>query len=343
MQNTNEERKWIIYMYTFPNGKKYIGKTSRSLKERQESSDWIGYRSSTVLYRAINKYGVDNIKQEILIEDYMTDNQSSELEMYYISLYKTNCCRYKNPCYGYNTTDGGEGSSGFKQTEEAKDKTRQARLGKIGNEANSSKPVYCIELNKTFAGAAEAERETNVSRKSISQCVRKRSKSTTGGNTEFKILHWLLDSEVCNEDIDAILNAPNIVRKKRPIYCVELNKLFNSAEDAQLEGYGLENKIRHCCLHHTSTTKAQNGISYHWMYADNIDEHEVELIIQGIFTNHQQKLIYCIELNKYFASIRQAERDLGLTYGCVNFALKHGTTTGSPNNQRLHWIYVNKT
>ncbi len=342
MQNINKERKWIIYMYTFPNDKRYIGKTSRSLKERQESSDWIGYRSSTVLYRAINKYGVDNIKQDILIEDYMTDAQSSELEMYYISLYKTNCCRYKNPSYGYNTTDGGEGSTGFKQTEEAKEKTRQARLGKIGNNANSSKSVFCIELNKTFAGAAEAERETGVSRKSISQCVRKCSKSTTGGNTEFKKLHWILSEKICDAEIDLILNTPSVVRKKKSVYCVELNKVFNSAEDAHCEGYGAENKIRYCCSHHKSTTKTQNGIAYHWMYADDIDEDEVKLITQRMLTNSQQKLIYCVELNRYFVSIRQAERDLGLTHGCVNFALKHGTTTSGPNNERLHWAYVNK-
>ena len=44
MENVNKERKWIIYMYTFLNGKRYIGKTCRSLKDRQESSEWVGYK-----------------------------------------------------------------------------------------------------------------------------------------------------------------------------------------------------------------------------------------------------------------------------------------------------------
>lgn len=341
MKDVNEKRKWIIYMYTFPSGKKYIGKTSRSLKERQESSDWIGYRSCTVLYKAIKKYGVVNIQQDILVEDYMTVDESSQLEMYYIALYKTNCCKYKNPSYGYNVTDGGEGSVGFKHTDEAKDKTRQARTGKVGKDANSSKPVYCIELDKTFVSALDAENETGVSRKSISQCIRGCSKSTLGGHTEFHCLHWVLGENVCDDNIKSVLSVPRVVRKKKPVYCVELNIMFNSAEDAHNMGYGLENKIRHCCLYHYKTSKDKNGNSYHWMYADDINYDEVEQILNGVFANHQQKSVYCIELNKRFVSIRQAERELGITYGCVNFAIKNGTTTKGPNNTRLHWVYMN--
>lgn len=190
MENTAEKRKWIIYMYTFPNGKRYIGKTSRSLKERQESSNFIGYRACPVLYRAIQKYGAENIKQDVLFENYMTDEYSSRLEMICVALFKTNCNRYRNPSYGYNTTDGGEGSAGFKQTEEAKDKTRRARKGKLGCDANRHKPVYCVELNKVFAGAREAEREIGIHYCSISNCCLGRSQSTRGGNTTYKKLHW---------------------------------------------------------------------------------------------------------------------------------------------------------
>lgn len=341
MHNTYEEKKWIIYMYTFPNGKRYIGKTYRSLKERQESSNWVGYRDCPVLYRAIQKYGVNNIKQDILIEDYMTDSRSSELEMYYIALYKTNCCKYQNPSYGYNVTDGGEGTSGLKHTEEAKEKVRQARLGKVGVEANSSKAVFCVELNKTFAGAAEAEREIEVSRQSISQCIRKNSKSTMGGNTEFKRLHWIEADKVCEDEINEILNTKPIIRQSRKVYCVELARIFESAAEAYQLGYGMENKIRNCCSHHKETTATEDGHLYHWMYADDINYDEVDKILNGVFSNNQQRTIYCPELNKYFVSIRQAERELGLTHGCINVALKHGTTTNMPKNQKLHWIYVN--
>ena len=82
MIQTNDKglKKWIIYMYTFPNGKRYIGKTHTSLKDRQGGINWSGYKHSSVLMKAVKKYGIENIKQEILFEDEMTDEYASRLE-----------------------------------------------------------------------------------------------------------------------------------------------------------------------------------------------------------------------------------------------------------------------
>lgn len=143
---------WIIYMYTFPNDKRYIGKTNRTLKERQ-GCKWIGYKKCIVLWKAIQKYGIDNIIQTILVERDMTDKEASELEKLYIAIFRTNCSRYKSPAYGYNLTDGGEGVNGWHPrgedlerrrnqlaefakarigthiSEESKEKMRQSHLG----------------------------------------------------------------------------------------------------------------------------------------------------------------------------------------------------------------------
>lgn len=103
---------WIIYMYTFPSGKRYIGKTKRTLSERQ-GYNFAGYDSCTVLWNAIQKYGIENIKQEILFENDMTDEYASRLEQICILLFKTNCNKFYNPKFGYNLTDGGEGLTGW--------------------------------------------------------------------------------------------------------------------------------------------------------------------------------------------------------------------------------------
>ena len=115
----NDEKltKWIIYVYTFPNGKRYVGKSKRSLSERQGYL-FHGYENCTALWNAIQKYGVDSIEQEILIEDYMTAADASRLEQEFIELYRTNCNRYNTPKYGYNLTDGGEELE-FNSVEEA--------------------------------------------------------------------------------------------------------------------------------------------------------------------------------------------------------------------------------
>ena len=113
--STNEKRKWIIYMYTFPSGKRYVGKTSQSLKDRQEGPSWTGYGNSTILMKAVRKYGIENIQEEILFENNMTDEYAARLEQICILLFKANCLRFSDPTYGYNMTDGGEGTLGYLQ------------------------------------------------------------------------------------------------------------------------------------------------------------------------------------------------------------------------------------
>lgn len=112
-----EIKHWIIYMYTFPNGKRYIGKTHRTLEQRQ-GSNFNGYKTCTVLWKAIQKYGIDNIQQEILFEADMTNESATRFEQICILLFKTNCNKFRNPMYGYNLTDGGEGLNGWKPDEE---------------------------------------------------------------------------------------------------------------------------------------------------------------------------------------------------------------------------------
>lgn len=90
----------MVYIYTFPNGKKYVGQTSRSLEERASRGD--GYINSPAVYNAIRKYGWNNIHVETIPCN--SKEEMNELEKKYIHLYKTN-----NNKYGYNLTIGGEG------------------------------------------------------------------------------------------------------------------------------------------------------------------------------------------------------------------------------------------
>lgn len=105
---------WTIYMYQFPNGKKYIGKTERTMSRRQGGSKFKGYEKCTLVYRAMQKYGFENIKQEILFKGQMEDEEATRLEQTCILLFKTNVYRFNTPEYGYNLTDGGEGQKGRK-------------------------------------------------------------------------------------------------------------------------------------------------------------------------------------------------------------------------------------
>lgn len=108
---------WTIYMYTFPNRKRYIGKTKRRLSERQ-GSGFKRYENCTALNNAIQKYGIENIDQRVLFENDMSDEYASRLEQTCILLFKTNCKKFDEPKYGYNLTDGGDGLLGWHPDEE---------------------------------------------------------------------------------------------------------------------------------------------------------------------------------------------------------------------------------
>lgn len=97
-------RKFIVYMHTFPNGKRYIGMTSRG-ERRYENGK--GYKKSTLMKRAIVKYGWDSVKTEILYHD-LTFENAKRLEMLSICRWGTHI-----EVNGYNLTMGGEGCIGL--------------------------------------------------------------------------------------------------------------------------------------------------------------------------------------------------------------------------------------
>lgn len=90
----------FIYMYTSPSGKKYIGQTIKSLKERAKTKSGVGYKDCTLFYRAIQKYEFSSFTYEILEECLI--EELDEKEIYFIKKYNS-----KAP-NGYNSTEGGK-------------------------------------------------------------------------------------------------------------------------------------------------------------------------------------------------------------------------------------------
>lgn len=84
----------FVYCYTSPSGKKYIGQTKTTLKERAKLKAK-GYASCPYFYKAIQKYGLESFEVEILAE--VPLDRLSETEIQNILYYDT-CNRDK----GYN-------------------------------------------------------------------------------------------------------------------------------------------------------------------------------------------------------------------------------------------------
>lgn len=136
---------YSIYLFTFPNDKKYCGFTS-SKPERRWGKDGAGYKKCPLVYRAITKYGWENIIKEVIF----TSNDKE------IALQKEKEIIQKleltNPNIGYNLHEGGKptGASSF-LTEEGRKKISEANKGKIVSEETKEK------LRKLATGRKHSE------------------------------------------------------------------------------------------------------------------------------------------------------------------------------------------
>lgn len=117
---SNNDKKWCVYMHTNKiNGKKYVGITSRNPEDRWQTNG-TGYSGQKHFWNAINKYGWDNFKHEILL--------SNETFEYACAVEKCLIRHYKSydRNYGYNLTLGGEGMC---LTEEQRQKLSERMRG----------------------------------------------------------------------------------------------------------------------------------------------------------------------------------------------------------------------
>lgn len=108
--------KGIIYKYTSPSGKVYIGQTTKEKNRRKDFLNTSKEYSGPKINRARNKYGIENFEYEVIfrVESFIEDEVKSilnEKEIQYIKLFDS----FEN---GYNSDLGG-GSATYKRTEES--------------------------------------------------------------------------------------------------------------------------------------------------------------------------------------------------------------------------------
>ena len=109
------QKIYSIYLFTFPNNKKYCGYTSQKVEHRWDNGN--GYIKCPLVYRAILKYGWDNVKKEVI---FTTTNQE---EAYQKEKEIIKNLQLQNPNFGYNLDEGGcpHGGSSY-LTEEGRKK-----------------------------------------------------------------------------------------------------------------------------------------------------------------------------------------------------------------------------
>lgn len=197
----------IIYKYTSPSGKCYIGQTTNELYRRRMwfgTGRYTGGRSK--IDRARKKYGPESFKYEIILRNVYSSIEAAtadlnKWETYYIGYYDS----YK---HGYNSTLGGDGSRGYIQSKEAThkislrlkgkkkpngfgDKVSKVQRGKpksvehrkrlSESKRNSGHKIIQYSLSmeyiRTWNNIDEVTKTLGVSRESIAGCCRGKSKT----------------------------------------------------------------------------------------------------------------------------------------------------------------------
>lgn len=101
------------------NGKKYVGQTTKTVKERFKQH---AKNKKSLIGKAIRKYGRKNFRYGVIVTC-SSKAEMNEREKFFIAVLKT-----KSPT-GYNRTDGGDGSTGCVDSEETRARKSKSHLG----------------------------------------------------------------------------------------------------------------------------------------------------------------------------------------------------------------------
>lgn len=121
---------YTIYCHIFPNGKRYIGMTRTSVEKRWGHGE--NYKTCPLMYRAIQKYGWENIEHVVLAEVPSLE-EAEQKEREFVSAYRT-----QDPSFGYNVLPGGDVSNNC-STEEMRYKLGNGWRGKHRSENEKDK------------------------------------------------------------------------------------------------------------------------------------------------------------------------------------------------------------
>lgn len=177
------------------NGKVYIGITSQKPEQRW-GPQGCNYKSSPHFYSAIQKYSWNNFEHNILFTE-LTKEQACLEEQKLIKEFNS-----MNREYGYNSTSGGDI---FVMNEETKQKISQALMG---NQNNLGHP--CSEEKKKKISEAQKGREfTEEHKQKLSEAAKNRHVP-------------------CSEEKKQTLKEKS---HKKPVYCEELDKVFESVQE----------------------------------------------------------------------------------------------------------------
>ena len=205
-----QEPRYYVYRHINPfNNKVYVGITKLSLSDRWNKGK--GYKHCKLFYRAIQKYGWDNL-QHLVVCSNLDKKTACLVEQHLIKYYKD-----KN--LSYNITNGGEGTVGFSMPEDAKRK-----IAKYVSDSHKRKVLqYTLDgkFIKEFNSSLDASIALGYGKTSVSNCA--------GGILRENPLHGYIF--IYKDNIETLpfrLKLCEAHRKKYIIVQIENGNVINS-------------------------------------------------------------------------------------------------------------------
>lgn len=250
---------YTVYKHTTPSWKVYIGITGQKPEKRWKNGN--GYKDNEHFYRAILKYGWENIKHEI-VQNGLTKQQACDLEIELIAKYDAT-----NPKHGYNNTMGGEANIPSK---EARKKMSEALKG-------ANNPMYgehpSAETRRKLSEALKGVNNPMYGKQRSAETRRKISEKKKGKHLSAETRKKISESEKgVNNPFYGKRHSDEALQKMREshkgktaktVICVETGTLYSSVAEAA-KYVGVANPTISNVLH--GRRKTAGG--YHWKYAD---------------------------------------------------------------------------
>ena len=226
-----------VYKHTFPNGKIYIGITSLSITNRWRNGK--GYKTQNLMFKAIQKYGWDNIKHEILFEG-LTKEEAEQKEIELIGLYDST-----NREKGYNVENGGNCRGKMSEAEKQK---RSIRFRGKNN------PMYGKGL-KGSDNPMYGKHWTYAQKKSLSEKLKGRF---NGSKNPMYGKHCSEEHKKKLSEAEKGAKNPNA----KAVRCIETNIIYPCATIAKEKTGINKGSISQCCH---GIIKTAGG--YHWEFS----------------------------------------------------------------------------
>ena len=336
--------KNVIYCYTNKlNGKKYVGQTTKRIKDRHYQHinpqlDKTTKKPKQLIDRKLLDYGIENFSLNIL---HICDEYS-------INMIESHCIYEKESLVssnGYNMCKGGSNGNTYSEKTEKEMESIKRKMSK--QQDYKKKKIICLNNNEIYESAREAERKLGILAHNICSCCNKKLNNIGIVNGSRGVFMYYDDYiKLQQKDIDDIVNNLKVIKK---VVCLNFKEVYESPLNAFKES-GVKD-IEKCCIHNktiignndinlkTSGKHLITGEKLIWVYYEDyllLTKEQINKII-----NKVDKRIICLNNKKIYGSLRDVEKETGIANSTISKCVQHKLKSAGKgeNGNKLVWMY----